>query len=362
MNIHHFFKDNKKISEAEILRQKENKALKDITLRKPLTDKQEHDIEVLWTAVSGTKKRFFCHDWYEIYNITEPNPDRVKYYIPNDFYYGYVDGFFSNSRLCKVLDNKEYYELLFPEVTHPKTLIRRSGSILTDGHYQMIDTGKAIDLCKAAGEVIVKPSMESWGGVNIKFWHVSQGEQVLREILNSMSYYVVQGILGQHSSLNAIHSQSINTIRVLSFIFEGEVHVLSSVLRMGVGNSRFDNASAGGLFCGITHDGVLKDKAYDKHRQCFERHPQGAEFAGVRLPSYNQICEQVKMLAPRLATATRIVSWDYAVEEDGTPVLVEANMTMGGVNVHQETNGPVFGDMTERVLRYVFEHNEKLRG
>lgn len=362
MNIHHLFRKGKPMSEAENLRMRENKTLKDITLRKPLTAKQEKEIEAFWEKVAGSEKRPYCHDWYEVYNVTEPNPDQLKYYIPNDFYYGYVDGFFSDSRRCKVLDNKEYYELLFPEVAHPKTILRRSGSILTDEHYQLIDTSKAIELCKAAGEVIVKPSMESWGGVMIQFWKVSQGDDALRKILNSMSHYVVQRVLGQHPTLSAIHSQSINTIRVLSFIFEGEVHILSAVLRMGVGGSRFDNASAGGLFCGITPDGILKDKAYDKHRQCYERHPQGAEFAGMRLPSYDKICEQVKRLAPRLATATRIVSWDFCVEEDGTPVLVEANLTMGGVNVHQETNGPVFGDMTERVLRYVFEHNDNLKG
>ena len=361
MHIPHFFKSKKKLSEPDRLRKSENKALRDIQLRKPLTDKQEHDIEEFWTAVSGTRKRFFCHDWYEIYNITEPNPDKLKYYIPNDFYYAYVDGFFSDSRRCRVLDNKEYYELLFPEVAHPKTIIRRCGGIITDSHYQMVDSSRAIALCKAAGEVIIKPSIESWGGASIQIWNVDQGEAALREILNSMPYYVVQGILGQHPTLSAIHSLSINTIRVLTFIFEGQVHVLSKVLRMGAGTSRLDNASAGGMFCGVTPDGFLKDKAYDLYRRCYDQHPNGAQFAGVKLPSIDLICEQVKMLAPRLATATRIVSWDYGVEEDGTPVLVEANLTMGGVNVHQVANGPIFGDMTEHVLRYVFEHNENLR-
>lgn len=53
-------------------------------------------------------------------------------------------------------------------------------------------------------------------------------------------------------------SHSINTICVLSFIFEGQVHILSAVFRMGAGGSRFDNASAGGLFCGDMTEQVLR--------------------------------------------------------------------------------------------------------
>ena len=346
---------------TERLCEAENEALELIEERKPLTRQQKEEIDQLWQSVSGSKRRPFCPDWYEVYNVTEPDPSLTKYYIPNDFYYSYVDAFFTDREQCIVLDNKEYYELLFPEIRHPKTVLRRCGSVITDRDYQMIDGSRAVELCKEAGEVIVKPSRQCWGGAFIDFWNQEQGEDALRKILNSKSYYVVQEILGQHPVISALHPQSINTIRVLTFIFEGKVHILSAVLRMGAGGSRFDNASAGGLFCGITAEGVLKDKAYDKSRHCYDRHPQGAAFAGIKVPSFDLICQQVKMLAPRLATATRMVSWDYCVERDGTPVLVEANLTLGGVNVHQVANGPVFGDMTERVLRYVFKHNKRLK-
>jgi hypothetical protein len=341
----------------------ENDALKEIPHRKPLTREQWEDIDRLWLSVSGKKnKGLYCAEWYEVYNATATDPSLTKYFMPNDFYYTYIDSFFTDRKQCWTLDNKEFYELLFPEVRHPHTLIRRSGTVITGSDYQLIDGRRAIELCKEAGEVIVKPSRQCWGGAMIKFWNQEQGVDALREILNGRMYYVVQEILSQHPVISAIYPHSINTIRVLSFIFEGQVHILSAVFRMGAGGSRFDNASAGGLFCGITADGVLKDKAYDKRRDVYDRHPQGSEFAGVKVPSFDLICEQVRMLAPRLATATRLVSWDYSVEPDGTPVLVEANLTLGGVNVHQVANGPVFGDMTEQVLRYVFKYNERLKG
>ena len=49
------------------------------------------------------------------------------------------------------------------------------------------------------------------------------------------------------------------------------------------------------------------------------------------------------------------MSWDIAIDEDGNPVLIEANMRKGSVNFHQFNNGPLFGELTERVLNEIFE-------
>jgi hypothetical protein len=36
-------------------------------------------------------------------------------------------------------------------------------------------------------------------------------------------------------------------------------------------------------------------------------------------------------------------------------MLIEANLTFGGIEIHQVTNGPIFGDMTEEVLDSIFK-------
>ena len=48
------------------------------------------------------------------------------------------------------------------------------------------------------------------------------------------------------------------------------------------------------------------------------------------------------------------MSWDLVNGSDGDPILIEANMRKGGLEVNQFNNGPLFGDMTERVLNEVF--------
>ena len=57
----------------------------------------------------------------------------------------------------------------------------------------------------------------------------------------------MQGVVKQHPILEKMNPSSLNTIRVVSFFFEGEVYILSIILRMGAKNARVDNIGAGDL-------------------------------------------------------------------------------------------------------------------
>ena len=50
-----------------------------------------------------------------------------------------------------------------------------------------------------------------------------------------------------------------------------------------------------------------------------------------------------------------MISWDFAIDELANPVLIEVNLSYGGVDVHQMSNGPVFGEMTADILDEVFK-------
>ena len=327
---------------------------------KPLTSEQKKEIGEFWESVSGTKKRYFDFFWYEVYNGVCQDPSQLKYYIPNDFYYCYVDYFFANDHFCRKFDDKTLYELYFPEVRHPETIIRRSGDDLLDRHFQIIDTPTAIRICHEAGSLIYKPSIIEGGGKSIQFWSAGDEESQLRTMLSS-KHFVIQKLIRQHEILNRIHASSVNTVRVLTLQFNGEVHVMSAILRMGSNGKKVDNGSSGGMFCGILPDGQLKATATDFSGKSHTHHPQGACFADIKLPNFPKICSLARQMAPRLQNITRLISWDFAIGEDGEPILVEANLYYGGCNVHQLCNGPIFGEMTEDVLRYVFKHNPMLR-
>jgi len=86
-----------------------------------------------------------------------------------------------------------------------------------------------------------------------------------------------------------------------------------------------------------------------------ETHPSsGVRYEGFSVPSYDKAVALVKRAHP-LIGHFRLVSWDIAIDRDGDAMLIEANMRKGGINLHQFDNGPLFGDLTERVLNEVFK-------
>jgi hypothetical protein len=361
--VEDFIKKLKNLNERRNLAARKKLAVSHLVERhcvKPLTAEQKKDICDFWERISGTKKKYFDFLWYEVYNGVCQDPAKLKYYIPNDFYYCYVDYFFANDHYGRRFDDKTLYQLYFPEIKHPETIVRKSGEDMLDSQYQIISIDKAMQLCHEAGTVIYKNAREASGGKSIRFWSVGDDELFLRSMLSSGNY-VIQKLIRQHQMLNYIHAASVNTIRLLTLQFKSQVHVVSAILRMGSNGKKVDNGSSGGMFCGILPDGQLRPTATDFSGRSYTHHPQGACFAEVKIPNYQKICSLVKQMAPRLENVTRLISWDIAVGEDGEPILVEPNLYYGGCNVHQLCNGPIFGDMTEEVLRYLFKHNPMLR-
>ena len=181
---------------------------------KPLTPAQKKEICDFWESISGTKKQYFDFFWYEVYNGICDEPEKLKYYIPNDFYYCYVDYYFSNDHFGRKFDDKTLYELYYPEIKHPETIIRKSGVDMLDSHYQIIDMDTAIRLCHDAGTVIYKPAQTEGGGKGIRFWSIGDDEGQLKSLLASKCF-VIQKLIRQHEVLNKIHDKSVNTIRAI---------------------------------------------------------------------------------------------------------------------------------------------------
>ena len=135
-----------------------------------------------------------------------------------------------------------------------------------------------------------------------------------------------------------------------------EVKVLSTVVRMGMGGSRVDNASSGGIISGVDENGRLKPFAFDSNGKRYDRHPQGAKFEDTVIPNFQNCLSLCKKAAPRLARFSKLISWDLAISKDGQPILIEVNLTGGQIDLHQMANGPIFKDeetTKEMVSKYL---------
>ncbi len=187
------------------------------------------------------------------------------------------------------------------------------------------------------------------GKISERFFELSQ------EIKGDV---IVQKALKQHEDIAGINPSSVNTIRIISLISEEGVKIYSAILRIGTSDAKVDNASVGGITCGIDLDtGKLKEYAYYVYYvdggRC-DRHPtSNVVFKGRQIPSFEK-AKQLVYDAHIMTPQFRLISWDIAIREDGEPVLVEANLRTGGIDFHQLCNGPLFGDDTTKILDEVF--------
>lgn len=140
----------------------------------------------------------------------------------------------------------------------------------------------------------------------------------------------------------------------MSLIINNKVNILSTVLRMGVDGNKVDNASVGGITCGVKENGQPKDVSYSATGIKYEVHPQGFRFNTYIIPNYEKVKQLVIDCHEKMAHF-RLVSWDIAIGEDGEPILIEANLRNGECDFHQFNNGPLFGELTETVLGEIFK-------
>ena len=307
------------------------------------------DVKDFWSKYIKVSPKWA---WY----YAQKNGIKDPRYIPNTMYYTKIDQHFNNRKVGYGFNDKNYYSVIFSDVKQPLTIAKNIDGIFVDETFNLISVDSVLNRIKEEQNVICKPSMESGSGRGIMFWNYEKDNEKIKQYLSTKSEknYIIQALIKQHDDLNKVHASSINTLRIVSLLMQDGVYILSSVLRMGVGDSKVDNATAGGLSCGIKEDGTLKEYAttyYSGDR--FDRHPQGLVFKDFKVPAYDKAVSLVKRIHP-IIPHFRLVAWDLAVDNEGDVVLVESNMRKGGINLCQFNNGPLFGDMTEKVLDEVF--------
>lgn len=314
-----------------------------------LTKEQKREIKNYWKPYKNISTK-----WCQYYCAKNGKFD-VRY-IPNTLYYTKIDQHFNNRKLGYGFNDKNYYSQIFSDIKQPDTVVRKIGALLFDSDYKLIDIEKAMELTAKHSEVIIKPSQESGSGRGIGFYSTATALEDIKSLLSDKREkdYIVQAVVKQHDALKKVHETSLNTIRIVTLLMEDGCFVLSSVLRMGVNSSRIDNVTAGGISVKINADGTLDKYAYTYYSgEKFDKHPQGLVFEGYKIPYFDKVIDTVKSAAQKIGNF-RLVSWDMSIDQNGDVILIEANMRKGGINLHQFDNGPLFGELTDRVLNEIF--------
>lgn len=330
------------------------KALKNVT--QPVSADIKAGIMDFWNPIlergGSWAKKSFDIKWFDVYNTTNIDGHKLEYYMPDSYFYCIVDARLSNYREARVMDDKNMYDLYFPEIKQPITVGRIENGLFLNNDYNLVTEDYILSACKEQERVIIKPAVGACAGAGIVYWDSSHSSvEELRRIFKDYQYAIIQSVAKQHKVLADFNDSSVNTLRIVTLIFNGEVHAVSSVVIMGAKGAKTNHLHRGGLVCGILEDGQLRSTAFDGQLHRYEAHPNGIRFADVKIPNYEKCVDIVKKMAPRFSKVTKLISWDITLDAEANPLLIETNLSWGGLC--QTANGPIFGGLTPEVLDYV---------
>lgn len=316
---------------------------------KVINKEQKEIIKSYWKPFLNNyfAKKAFDVKWFDVYNYTNLFGYKLERYIPDGYYYSVVDPYLTNVMESYVMDDKNMYDLYFPDVKRPQTILHKIDGIFLDENYNIISEEEAVNKCTRNGEIIIKPSVATVQGKGIEIWKNNSVDN-LKTMLESSSNCIVQEFIEQHKILDSFCDTCVNTMRLVTLLWNNEVHLTSSVLIMGGAKAKTNHLHGGGIVCGILPSGQLRNIAFDGKLNSYEKHPNGQVFSEIVIPNFNECVDMVKGLAPRLGRISKLLNWDVTLDKDGNPILIEVNITWGGSV--QIAAGPALGDLTEEIL------------
>lgn len=294
--------------------------------------------------------------WHRFYSFC--NGQFSVEYIPENLFYLEIEPALNRHPFTETLADKNLLETIFQNVKQPESLIKN-----INGYYyglgKLITENEAIKICETNQKMIIKPTLDTGGGKNVILFEYSNGttDHNNFEIKKLFSLYkkdfIVQKVVVQHSRMALLNVSSLNTFRIMSFLNENKVKILSVVVRMGKEGVVTDNSTTGGLSCGVRQDGSLKDAGFQNLTgNSFETTDMGLQFKEIQLPFMDKIDMAVNTLHKKVPYF-RLISWDMAIDIKGEVVLIEYNVQGQDINLHQLNNGPVLHPLLDAIKRNV---------
>lgn len=310
-------------------------------------------------------------EWLTAYSRVngEYSPD----YVPESIYYSYLEPILNDYRHCLSYSDKNVYDLIYEEGLFPKTLVRNIDGSFYSRHYEPVDTPEEYlnNLKPDHTELILKPSIETGGGVNVMLFKLqngsyqsSDGRTTLNENFlekNYKSNYIIQEKLKSHTDLSKFNPTSLNTVRILAYrsVVTNDIIILNSVLRVGAEGAVVDNSRAGGVALGVDSKGKLNSFATDKAGNKKFQLNGNVLSNNYSVPRFSEIIELSKTIASK-NIHHRLLGLDMVIDVDSDIKCVEVNNNGNEINFFQFNNGPLFGKYADEIAEYCINNTSKL--
>ncbi|RNA64118.1 hypothetical protein CR163_001940 [Prosthecochloris sp. ZM_2] len=266
-----------------------------------------------------------------------PSPE----YVPENFYKWHVLPALNPKSVSRHVGEKAMLDELFPG--HSPTFLTRHAGVWRSGGESTDDARARSILCGHLGSPVVVKKSDSARGNDIHFFSAGD-EQRIFDAIDCREDLCIQHAIVQHPLMSAYHSASVNTVRLLTFSFRGDIRLLGSFARFGVGGANVDNLHAGGIMVKLDGCGRSTGDGYDLELRAHAAHPDsGRPFRSLEVHCWQQL-QDTAMELHRHVAEVGIIGWDFAIGADRN-WLLECNTEHPSLFVVQFQSPPVFSDL-----------------
>lgn len=312
-----------------------------------LTKGETREIRNFYKKYKTKKVSVLWHRYY-----TKNNNIFSLKYVPEDIFYEQIEKKLNRIAFVPALEDKNFLIKILPEAKQPKTIVKNvNGFFYVDE--DLVGIEEVLRVCGNFGKMIIKPTIETGGGKNVRLFSCKDGITdieglSLKDFLASYRKdFIVQEPVKQHPMMAKLNETSLNTIRSMTYFYDNQVVMLSTIVRFGQKGSYLDNSSAGGLCMGVQKDGRLTDQCYQNlSGKKIDTKELGFKVENIVIPILEKVQHKLFQWHKKLPHF-KLISWDLAIDKNQDVVLIEYNVSGQEANFHQLNNGPVLAPLLE---------------
>lgn len=326
-----------------------------------LTESEKHGIQKIWEPIGSGIINLDYWRFYKYYNGEKVSP----LYVPDNIYWSRIIRALNPISLTRTYINKSLYPItLRGGVKQPEVLANVINGVIYDSEMNRMSFNQAAEkIFIYERDVIIKPTVASSGGHGvIKLPAKTSLEEIKETLLSYGLNYICQGVVGQSKYTAVFNKSSLNTFRVNTVNINGNTTCECLMFRHGLNGNVVDNFAAGGVVCGMSKNGQFNGTNFNTKLQTLTNHPDGCPYTSFKIPHISDIIDAAVNAHQRFMPHIGHAAWDFAIDENECPVMIEVNLMLPGIIMEQLTSGnSIFGDRTEEVINYALKRNNNIR-
>lgn len=324
-----------------------------------LTEAEKKSIDNIWRHIGAGNIDL---DYWKFYKslwggVVSPT------IVPDNIYWSRIIRALNPASLTRTYINKSLYPIIFKGIRQPEILVNVINGIPYDRKMDKITPDAAVNiLSRFDDDIIIKPTVATSGGRGVSKINFHDGADEIKRTLSAYGCnYICQGIVRQSASTAVFNPTSLNTFRVNTVNINGKTTCECMMMRHGLNGSVVDNFAVGGVVCGMTADGRFNGNNYNTALKKLTHLPDGTPYSGISVPRISDVMDYAIDSHQRFMPHIGHAAWDFALDENGKPVMIEVNLMLPGILMEQLTSrGPIFGNRTEEVIDYSLKRNKHL--